>query len=199
MQRYADRIAWLGRPYEREELLNDLLRMHLLLGPVELDVDADFQVRGAAVRWSGTSEPVDLPGYRPGTTLSPMLAVEVSDRHDLNDFGALLFVDILKRHAADLAWSNYPSRPLPGEAQVALKCALDEFLTRLAMLRAYDNPIRVGRIEVEIVGKFIGLTHYLVRIGDTVIPGEIRGNEREALEAAKRLVKRHATALGELL
>jgi hypothetical protein len=199
LRRQAERMAWLGRPYEHRELLNDLFRLYLLLGPVQLDLDADLELQALRVRWHSEPETLDVVNARPGSLVRSLWEVQVSVDEPLDDFGAATLVTILHRHSERLGWRNFPSLPLSDDAHVALKQALVDFVTRYGLTRAANNPIRRGDVDIRVYPTPFGVTQYAITIGDTTIPGVVRGSELEALEAAKQAVRLHSTALGELL
>ena len=189
------RRQWLLMPITVEEVLERFLRLHLLLGPVELEFDNEFRVTGGAVKWIGeTEESVFF-----GIPITEVIGCGVSRDSEITEYSANLLIDILQRHADDLGWRSFPTTPPADDHLVNLKQVLDEFVTRFTMLRAADNPIRIGEVEIHTRPSPLGTTHYWVRFGDTTVPGVVAGGPKEALQAARETVRRHTTALGELL
>jgi hypothetical protein len=195
---YAQTLDWLQRPYEHRELVNDLFRLYLLLGPVKLDFDADFDLRTLSVRWS-TEEETNIIGAKPGATLRNVLDVHIDTARPLDDFGAYVLATIFCRYAQEHGWQNFPTLSPGGDSQRALKQILHEYLTRYGLLRQHSNPVRLGEVNIEIYPSPFGYTRYVITIGDQRIPGVVRGTESEALEVAKNTLKLHTVALGELL
>lgn len=194
---YEELRAWLARPYTSEELLDDLLYLHLLLGPVELDITPDFEVRQALVSWTLDSE--DEPTVPiVGTSVPFVLSCAVRRDLPITDGIAEDMVMVLMAHALDYGWENFPPPPTD-DAQLDLKRALHDFITRFRTHQQVDNPLRIGEVDIKIQPTVLGITYYWISFGEDTVPGVVRGGPKDALAAAREAVRKHSTALGALL